>query len=107
MSMPLLITVDTENNNNSSSNNNDDNSNNNNSCCNDNKISRNNINLDSLFCSPQAGYHKRCGTTFLGSEPEEKDCNLIARLRELGAIIMGMTNMYELGLGTIGDNPNK
>ena len=60
-----------------------------------------------LFCSPQAGYHKRCGTTFLGSEPEEKDCNLIARLRELGAIIMGMTNMYELGLGTIGDNPNK
>lgn len=60
-----------------------------------------------LFCSPKAGYHKRCGTTFMGSDPEEKDCNLITKLRELGAVIVGTTNMYEIGLGVIGDNPNK
>ncbi|XP_028411600.1 fatty acid amide hydrolase-like isoform X2 [Dendronephthya gigantea] len=53
-----------------------------------------------------AGYHRRCGTVFMGQEAEEKDCNLVAKLRSLGAVIIGMTNMHELGLGTTGVNPN-
>ena len=43
----------------------------------------------------------------MGEEVEEEDCNLIAKLRDLGAIIIGVTNMHELGLGTTGINPNR
>ncbi|CAB3984752.1 fatty acid amide hydrolase-like [Paramuricea clavata] len=53
-----------------------------------------------------AGYHKRCGTVFMGQVVEEQDSNLVAKLRGLGAIIIGVTNMHELGLGTTGVNPN-
>ena len=43
----------------------------------------------------------------MGQETEEKDCNLVSKLRNLGAVIIGMTNMHELGLGTTGVNPNR
>ncbi len=49
----------------------------------------------------------RCGTVFMGQEVEEEDCNMVTKLRELGAVIIGMTNMHELGLGTTGVNPNR
>ena len=43
----------------------------------------------------------------MGQEPEEEDCNLVTKLRDLGAIIIGITNMHEIGLGTTGINPNR
>lgn len=55
----------------------------------------------------QAGYHTRYGTSFMGEEVEQTDSNLITRLKELGAVIIGVTNMHELGMGTTGVNPNR
>jgi Asp-tRNA(Asn)/Glu-tRNA(Gln) amidotransferase A subunit family amidase len=43
----------------------------------------------------------------MGQVVEEQDSNLVAKLRGLGAIIIGVTNMHELGLGTTGVNPNR
>lgn len=43
---------------------------------------------------------------FMGQDPEEQDCNLVAKLRDLGAVIIGVTNMHEIGFGTTGVNPN-
>ncbi|XP_046848767.1 fatty acid amide hydrolase-like [Xenia sp. Carnegie-2017] len=54
-----------------------------------------------------AGYHTRYGTSFMGEEVEQTDSNLISRLKELGAVIIGVTNMHELGMGTTGVNPNR
>lgn len=43
----------------------------------------------------------------MGEEVEQTDSNLITRLKELGAVIIGVTNMHELGMGTTGVNPNR
>lgn len=43
----------------------------------------------------------------MGEEIESKDCNLVCKLRNLGAVIIGVTNMHELGMGTTGINPNR
>jgi len=39
--------------------------------------------------------------------PSQEDSSIVTRLKGLGAIIMGVTNMHEIGLGTTGINPNK
>ena len=43
----------------------------------------------------------------MGEEVEQEDCHLVAKIRRLGAVILGMTNMHELGFGTTGINPNR
>ncbi|XP_025906115.1 fatty acid amide hydrolase-like [Nothoprocta perdicaria] len=51
-------------------------------------------------------YHHRVGTEYLGTEPETEDATVAKKLREAGAIIIGVSNMHELGTGTSGCNPN-
>ncbi|KFW89688.1 Fatty acid amide hydrolase, partial [Phalacrocorax carbo] len=52
-------------------------------------------------------YHHRVGTVYLGTEPETEDATVAKKLREAGAIIIGVSNMQELGTGTTGCNPNR
>jgi Asp-tRNA(Asn)/Glu-tRNA(Gln) amidotransferase A subunit family amidase len=51
-----------------------------------------------------AGYPTTVGTTFLGKSPLTIDATVVARLRSAGAIILGKTNMHEIGMGTTGEN---
>ncbi|XP_033111807.1 fatty acid amide hydrolase-like [Anneissia japonica] len=57
-----------------------------------------------LHCVP---YHRRAGSDILGREESTQDATVVAKMREAGAIIIGMTNMHEFGLGTTGCNPGK
>lgn len=52
-------------------------------------------------------YHARCGTTFMGRTPATEDACIVKKLRDGGAIIIGISNMHELGIGTTGNNPNR
>ncbi|XP_070597977.1 uncharacterized protein [Erythrolamprus reginae] len=52
-------------------------------------------------------YHQRSGTVYLGTKPETEDATVTKKLREAGAIIIGVSNMHELGIGTTGCNPNR
>ncbi|XP_062979684.1 uncharacterized protein LOC134397005 [Elgaria multicarinata webbii] len=52
-------------------------------------------------------YHHRSGTEYLGMMPETEDATVTRKLREAGAIIIGASNMHELGTGTTGCNPNR
>lgn len=52
-----------------------------------------------------AGYPTAAGTTFLGHTTHPRDCPIVARLREAGAVILGKTSMHEIGLGGSGVNP--
>ncbi|XP_068022087.1 uncharacterized protein [Melanerpes formicivorus] len=52
-------------------------------------------------------YHHRVGTVYLGTEPETEDATVAKKLREAGAVIIGVSNMHELGTGTTGCNPNR
>lgn len=47
------------------------------------------------------------GTVYLGTQPETEDATVAKKLREAGAIIIGVSNMHELGTGTTGCNPNR
>lgn len=55
----------------------------------------------------QVPYHHRAGTVYLGTQPETEDATVAKKLREAGAIIIGVSNMHELGTGTTGCNPNR
>lgn len=52
------------------------------------------------------GYQTTKGTTFLGNKNgvAKKDCDTVAKLRQAGALIVGKTNMHEIGIGTTGFN---
>ena len=52
------------------------------------------------------GYPTVMGTGFLPKTPVGKDSTVVARLRMTGAIIVGKTNMQELGMGVTGLNPH-
>ena len=43
----------------------------------------------------------------MGNEPSTKDACIVKKLRDGGAIIIGLSNMHELGVGTTGNNPNR
>jgi aspartyl-tRNA(Asn)/glutamyl-tRNA(Gln) amidotransferase subunit A len=45
------------------------------------------------------------GTTFLRT-PAERDCTVVARLRQAGAIILGKLNLHEFAYGPEGVNPH-
>ena len=44
------------------------------------------------------------GTKFFSNQPPEKDATSVARLRSAGALMVGKTNMHEIGLGVTGLN---
>ena len=54
----------------------------------------------------QRGYPTTVGTAFLGKSPATEDASVVARLRAAGAVLIGKTNMHEIGLGVTGVNPH-
>ncbi|MDP2311170.1 MAG: amidase [Pseudomonadota bacterium] len=54
----------------------------------------------------QAPYPTTVGTSFLGKSPAGADATVVARLRAAGALLVGKTNMHELGIGVTGINPH-
>lgn len=51
-------------------------------------------------------YPTTAGTRFLGGLPARRDAEAVARLRSAGALLVGKTNMHEIGLGVSGINPH-
>jgi Asp-tRNA(Asn)/Glu-tRNA(Gln) amidotransferase A subunit family amidase len=49
-------------------------------------------------------YPTSAGTSFSGSTPVDEDATVVSRLREAGALLLGKTNMHELGVGVTGHN---
>jgi Asp-tRNA(Asn)/Glu-tRNA(Gln) amidotransferase A subunit family amidase len=54
----------------------------------------------------QRPYPTTVGTKFLGREPARSDAEAVARLRAAGALLIGKTNMQEIGIGVTGINPH-
>ncbi len=52
----------------------------------------------------QRGYRTTAGTRALGQQPAAADSAPVARLRSLGALLVGKTNMHEMGSGATGLN---
>ncbi|NOX62857.1 MAG: amidase [Chloroflexi bacterium] len=52
------------------------------------------------------GYPTTVGTAFLGSAPARADAEPVARMRAAGALLIGKTNMHEIGIGVTGLNPH-
>lgn len=53
------------------------------------------------------GYPTTVGTAFLGKDgPAREDSGVAARLRAAGAVLLGKTNLHEIGLGGTGINPH-
>ncbi|HEV8268036.1 MAG TPA: amidase, partial [Thermoanaerobaculia bacterium] len=51
-----------------------------------------------------AGHATTVGTRFLGGAPKPEDATAVARWRAAGALILGKTNMHEIGIGVTGFN---
>ncbi len=51
-------------------------------------------------------YPTTAGTRFLGSTPATQDATVVARLRAAGALLIGKTNMHEIGILPNGLNPH-
>ncbi|XP_070040046.1 fatty acid amide hydrolase-like isoform X3 [Nicotiana tomentosiformis] len=59
---------------------------------------------DDIDCCP---HPSKGGTTWFHEVHEvKKDAVCVSRLRSCGAVLVGKTNMHELGLGTTGNNAN-
>ena len=54
----------------------------------------------------QTPYGTTVGTRFLGKSPARNDATVVARLRQAGALLIGKTNMHEIGIGVTGLNPH-
>jgi len=52
----------------------------------------------------QAPYGTTAGTFFLGQTPAGEDATVVARLRAAGALLIGKTNMHEIGITPTGLN---
>lgn len=52
------------------------------------------------------GLRSTMGTRIHGERPAPADATCVARLRAQGAIVVGKTNMHELGAGPTGHNPH-
>ncbi len=52
----------------------------------------------------QRPYPTMVGTSFLGERPAADDATSVARLRSAGALLIGKTNMHEIGIGVTGVN---
>jgi len=51
-------------------------------------------------------YPTTVGTAFLGTQPAQEDSTVVARLRAAGALLVGKTNMHEIGIGPNSINPH-
>lgn len=51
-------------------------------------------------------YPTTVGTSFLGKSPATKDATIVARMRAAGALLVGKTNMHEIGINVTGFNPH-
>ena len=51
-------------------------------------------------------YPTTAGTAFLGRQSASTDSTVVARLRSAGALLIGKTNMHEIGIGVTGLNPH-
>ncbi|MBK8617971.1 MAG: amidase [Anaerolineales bacterium] len=51
-------------------------------------------------------YHTTVGTSFLGKSPAKEDASVVARMRAAGALLVGKTNMHEIGINVTGLNPH-
>ena len=51
-------------------------------------------------------YPTTVGTSFLGNAPAQLDATVVSRLRRAGALLMGKTNMHEIGILPFGVNPH-
>src|SRR5512140_2018833 len=49
-------------------------------------------------------YPTTTGTAFLGTQPAKEDSTVAARLRRAGALLVGKTNMHEIGINPNGAN---
>jgi Asp-tRNA(Asn)/Glu-tRNA(Gln) amidotransferase A subunit family amidase len=49
-------------------------------------------------------YPTTVGTSFMGRQPAQRDSFLVARLRTSGALLVGKTNMREIGIAANGEN---
>ena len=49
-------------------------------------------------------YPTHMGTRFLGQQPVTEDAIAVARMRRAGALMVGKTNMHEIGIGVTGFN---
>ena len=58
---------------------------------------------DELDMTP---YPTTVGTSILGKSPASKDATIIERMRAAGAVLIGKTNMHEIGIGVTGSNPH-
>jgi Asp-tRNA(Asn)/Glu-tRNA(Gln) amidotransferase A subunit family amidase len=54
----------------------------------------------------QVPYPTTVGTKFLGRQPASSDATVVGRLRAAGALLVGKTNMHEIGMGITGVNPH-
>lgn len=54
----------------------------------------------------QTPFPTSVGTRFLGRLPARADAAVVARLRAAGALLLGKTNMHEIGIGPNGLNPH-
>jgi Asp-tRNA(Asn)/Glu-tRNA(Gln) amidotransferase A subunit family amidase len=54
----------------------------------------------------QLPYPTTVGTSFLGKAPAVQDSTVVARVRAAGAVLIGKTNMHEIGIGVTGFNPH-
>jgi aspartyl-tRNA(Asn)/glutamyl-tRNA(Gln) amidotransferase subunit A len=52
-----------------------------------------------------AGLPRRLGTAFISTAPLAEDATVVARLRALGAVVVGLTPMTEFGMTPSGANP--
>lgn len=50
-------------------------------------------------------YPTTVGTAFLGKSPAKEDATSVARMRAAGALLIGKTNMHEIGINVTGLNP--
>ena len=58
---------------------------------------------DELDMTP---YPTTVGTSFLGKSPAKEDATVVARMRAAGALMVGKTNMHEIGINVTGLNPH-
>ena len=54
----------------------------------------------------QMGYPTTVGTSFLGKHNQEADAFAVRCFRDAGALLIGKTNMHEIGIGVTGMNPH-
>lgn len=52
----------------------------------------------------QTPYTTTTGTSFMGKTPAQEDATVVARLRAAGALLIGKTNMHEIGINPDGFN---